>query len=73
MQRLGIARLCIPISIGICILIVPLVLAGCNSSRTENPVSQASAGQAAAKSSMDFMRKHVAEKKPASKTKRPTH
>ncbi len=43
-------------------LMSPLTMTGCES-RSESPVAQASAGQAGAKSSMDYMRKHVAEKK----------
>jgi hypothetical protein len=53
-------------------LVSPLMMTGCES-HSESPVAQASAGQAAAKSSMDYMRKHVAEKKPASKGKAKGH
>jgi hypothetical protein len=52
-----------------------LTLTGCNSGSASSPVEQAKAGQEAAKSSMDYMRKHIAESKGATKTKNriPTH
>jgi hypothetical protein len=47
-----------------------LTLTGCNNSGSaSSPVEQAKAGQEAAKSSMDYMRKHIAESKGATKTK----
>jgi hypothetical protein len=52
-----------------------LALTGCNSSSVSSPVEQAKAGQEGAKSSMDYMRKHLSESKGATKTKNriPTH
>ncbi len=68
MQRLPIAAQRALILTVIFGLVSPLLMTGCES-RSENPVDKASAGQAAAKSSMDYMRKHVSEKKANSKTK----
>ncbi len=54
-----------------------LALTGCNSGSVGSPVDQAKAGQEVAKSSMDYMRKHVGEAKGAARTKAknriPTH
>ncbi len=44
-------------------------LSGCDSGGASGPVDQAKAGQEVAKSSMDYMRKHISESKGATKTK----
>jgi len=44
-----------------------LALNGCDSGGGGNPIEQAKTGQEAAKSSMEYMRKHHAESKSASK------
>ena len=45
-----------------------LALTGCDSGSDANPTDQAKVGQEAAKSSMEYMRKHHEELKGASKT-----
>jgi hypothetical protein len=68
MQRLRIARLRFGVSIMTIGFALSLALTGCDSGGGGNPTEQAKTGQAAAQSSMDYMRKHLAESKGAPKT-----
>ena len=72
MQRLRIAAQRSLTSVVILGLVSPLTMTGCET-HTEDPVAKASAGQAAAKSSMDFMRKNVASETKPGKTKTKGH
>jgi hypothetical protein len=68
MQRIRTARLHTALVTLIIGLGPSLALTGCDSGSDANPNAQAKVGQEAAKSSMEYMRKHHAELKGAAKT-----
>jgi hypothetical protein len=75
MQPLRIVRLCSPLMILTIGFALSLTLTGCGSgSATATAVEQATAGHEAAKSSMDYMKKHRSEaSQPVKKVNIKTH
>jgi hypothetical protein len=68
MQPLRIVRLCFSVMILTTGFAWSLTLTGCGSPSSATPVEQAIAGHDAAKSSMDYMKKHRSESSQAVKT-----